>query len=317
MNNLAILLMGPTATGKTQLALKLADHYPIEIISVDSALVYRDMNIGTAKPSVLELSQVTHHLINILSPLESYSVANFVRDSTNLIKAVNQRGKLPVLVGGTMMYYNGLLNGISHLPESDAKIRDELSQRGLKDGFNVLHDELSRVDNVAALKIAPSDKQRLIRALEVFYLTGKPISYLQQHNKVIPDNEINFLNLAILPTNREILHSRINARFNKMLVDGFIDEVQYLQLKYSDLTIDDTSMRCVGYYQVWQYLAGQLSYQQLLDSGMAATRQLAKRQITWLRNMEIINLDINQDLKLDSMFEQLLCQISRFKKNST
>lgn len=314
MNNLAVLLMGPTATGKTQLALNLADYYPIEIISVDSALVYRDMNIGTAKPSALELSQVTHHLINILSPLESYSVANFVRDSRNLIKAVNQRGKLPVLVGGTMMYYNGLLNGISQLPESDAKIRDELSQRGLKDGFNVLHDELSRVDNVAALKIAPGDKQRLIRALEVFYLTGKPISYLQQHNKVIPDNEINFLNLAILPTNREILHYRINARFNKMLLDGFIDEVQYLQLKYSDLTIDNTSMRCVGYYQVWQYLAGQLSYQQLLDSGMAATRQLAKRQITWLRNMEIVNLDVNQDLKLDSMFKQLLCQISRFKK---
>ncbi|MBP9741912.1 MAG: tRNA (adenosine(37)-N6)-dimethylallyltransferase MiaA [Burkholderiales bacterium] len=306
MSDLAILLMGPTATGKTQLALQLSTFYPIEIISVDSALIYKDMNIGTAKPTVQELEQVPHHLINIISPLESYSVANFITQSSALIKAISKRGKLPVLVGGTMMYYNALLNGISKLPEADDNIRQQLHARGLELGWEDLYDELKSIDNIAALKIMPNDQQRIIRALEVFYLTGRPISQLQQENKTIPTTDVNFLKLAILPSTREILHQRINQRFINMLNNGFIEEVKYLQQKYPQLTIAHSAMRCVGYYQVWKYLSGELSYAQLIDAGMAATRQLAKRQITWLKNMAVINLDDKQNLDLDSMFIQLL-----------
>lgn len=312
MSDLAILLMGPTATGKTQLALQLATCYPIEIISVDSALIYKDMNVGTAKPTLQELAQVPHHLIDIISPLESYSVANFISQSSALIKQINKRGKLPVLVGGTMMYYNALLNGISKLPEADAHMRQQLYERGLELGWEGLHNELKSVDNVAALKIMPNDQQRIIRALEVFYLTGRPISQLQQENKTTLMEDVNFLKLAILPTKREILHQRINQRFINMLNDGFVEEVRGLQQQYPQLTMEHSAMRCVGYHQVWQYLSGELSYAQLIDAGMAATRQLAKRQITWLKNMSATNLDDEQNLDLDSMFNQLLKSVKLF-----
>ena len=303
--------MGPTATGKTDLALKLASIYPVEIISVDSALIYKDMDIGSAKPSISELSRVPHHLINIMTPLETYSIANFIKDSVALIDEVISRGAIPVLVGGTMMYYNGLINGISSLPTANASIRDELLIKGEAIGFEKLHQELMEVDNIAAGKIMPNDRQRIIRALEVFYLTGVPISRLQQENKVHLASNIDFLPLAIVPENREILHTRINSRFDKMLANGFIEEVTNLQTKYPELTINHTSMRSVGYYQVWQYLNGDISYTELIETGKAATRQLAKRQITWLRGMSTINID-NGDLSLECLIKELSDKISSF-----
>ena len=224
--------MGPTATGKTDLALKLASVSPVEIISVDSALIYQDMNIGSAKPSQSELSLVPHHLINIMTPLQTYSVANFINDSVTLIDEIISRGAIPILVGGTMMYYNGLLNGISSLPEANVAIRDKLLIKGEVEGFDKLHQELSAIDKIAASKIMPNDRQRIIRALEVFYLTGVPISRLQIENKVHLASGIDFLPLAIVPESREILHSRINSRFDKMLTNGFIEEVKNLQIKY-------------------------------------------------------------------------------------
>ncbi len=303
--------MGPTATGKTDLALKLASVYSIEIISVDSALIYQDMDIGSAKPSLSELSLVPHHLINIMTPLQTYSVANFIKDSVTLIDEIISRGAIPILVGGTMMYYNGLLNGISSLPEASAAIRDELLIKGEAEGFDKLHQELMSIDKIAASKIMPNDRQRIIRALEVFYLTGVPISRLQIENKVHLASGIEFLPLAIVPENREILHSRINSRFDKMLTNGFISEVKNLQIKYPELTINHTSMRSVGYHQVWQYLSGEISYDELVDKGMAATRQLAKRQITWLRSMNTINLD-NGELSLEYLFKELCQRVTGF-----
>ncbi|MFN7095346.1 MAG: tRNA (adenosine(37)-N6)-dimethylallyltransferase MiaA, partial [Burkholderiales bacterium] len=287
--NQAVLLMGPTATGKTELALRLASNYPIEIISVDSALIYTDMNIGTAKPTANELASVPHYLINIISPLETYSVAQFILASTKLIHEISQRGKLAVLVGGSMMYYNGLIKGISPLPEADRTIRNTLEAKGQQLGWEALHRELAIIDPIAANKIKPQDKQRIMRALEVYLLTGKPITQLQQEPTLSVAENIKFLPLAILPHQREILHQRIEARFEKMLQNGFIAEVEELQQQYPELTAEHTSMRCVGYSQVWQYLANQLNKAELIDKGKAATRQLAKRQITWLRCMSVIN----------------------------
>ncbi len=303
--------MGPTATGKTDLALKLASVSPVEIISVDSALIYQDMNIGSAKPSQSELSLVPHHLINIMTPLQTYSVANFINDSVTLIDEIISRGAIPMLVGGTMMYYNGLLNGISSLPEANVAIRDKLLIKGEVEGFDKLHQELSAIDKIAASKIMPNDRQRVIRALEVFYLTGVPISRLQIENKVYLASGIDFLPLAIVPESREILHSRINSRFDKMLTNGFIEEVKNLQIKYPELNINHTSMRSVGYHQVWQYLSGEISYVELVDKGAAATRQLAKRQITWLRGMNTINLD-NGELNLEYLFKELSQRVNDF-----
>jgi tRNA dimethylallyltransferase len=211
------------------------------------------------------------------------------------------------------MYYNGLLNGISKLPHADATMRNDLLIKGENIGFDKLHQELMAVDGVSAAKIMPTDRQRIIRALEVFYLTGIPISRLQAENKVFLAAGIDFLPLAILPDKREILHTRINARFDQMLSGGLIDEVKQLQIKYPELTINHTSMRSVGYYQAWEYLSGNMSYPELVETGKAATRQLAKRQITWMRGMNIINLD-NGELSLDYLFENLLNQVNLFLK---
>ncbi len=308
----AILLIGPTASGKTQLALKLAQYYAVEIISVDSALIYQGMDIGTAKPSLNELNMVKHHLIDIKSPLDTYSVADFINDAVRLIHDLNSKGKLPILVGGTMMYYNGLINGISNLPPADNIIRMDLEQRGIQEGWGALHQELQSIDKVAALKIMPKDKQRIMRALEVFYLTKIPISQLQKENKVHLAKDITFLPLAIMPIQREILHKRIMDRFEQMLNRGFIDEVKILQQQYPALTKNHTSMRAVGYNQVWEYLLNNLTYQQLCEQGVFATRQLAKRQITWLRSMDIVNLAINDDLSMDNLLKRALLLIKEF-----
>ena len=285
----AISLMGPTASGKTALALEIARHYPCEIISVDSALVYRGMDIGTAKPSPAELAQVPHHLIDILDPSESYSAADFRRDALRLIDAITARGRVPLLVGGTMLYFRVLREGIAELPPANAAVRDEIAQEAARLGWPALHAELARVDAVAAAKIHPQHSQRIQRALEVFRLTGIPMSRLQAENNGSqregdkPSGLIRWVQLAVTPRDRHVLHERIANRFNAMLVAGFIDEVAALRRR-GDLNADLPSMRAVGYRQVWDYLEQKTTYAEMVEKGVAATRQLAKRQLTWLRS---------------------------------
>lgn len=311
MANKAIFLAGPTAVGKTELALRLAQRFPLEIISVDSALIYRGLNIGSAKPTLAEMAQVPHHLIDILSPLENYSVAEFLQDCNQAISEINQRGKLPLLVGGTMMYYNALVNGISQLPAANPELRAQLSDELVRYGNAVLHQRLLELDPISAAKIEINDTQRLQRALEVCLLTGKPMSLVQQETKQAGLVNCQSLPLAIVPQDREIIHQRINSRFIKMLENGFIQEVQSLQHKYPQLTGDHNSMRSVGYRQVWQYLAGEFDLNELTLQGQAATRQLAKRQITWLRSMPLIKID-DEALDLDRIEQQLIKQVDRF-----
>ena len=304
----AILLMGPTASGKTALALQLINDYPIEIISVDSALIYRDMNTGTAKPTASELSSIPHHLIDIITPVETYSVAQFLHDANQIVRNIIARGKLPVLVGGTMMYYNALLNGISTLPESNLEIRTQLEQRIESNGLDTLYNELLATDSISAQKININDKQRIIRALEVYYISGIPLSELQQKSNINLVSDINFLPLAILPSERNILHERINQRFDNMLTSGFIEEVINLRNKYPTLTTNHTAMRCVGYSEVWQYLNGIINSNELSEKAKASTRQLAKRQITWLRSINHINL-AQHAFTHNDMYNELIKQI--------
>ncbi len=309
MNKQAILLMGPTATGKTDLAIELAQLYPIEIISVDSALIYRDMNIGTAKPTLQQLNKVAHHLIDIISPLESYSVAEFIQDSMCLIHDIHKRGHLPILVGGTMMYFNGLLNGMSVLPKSDTKIRTLLEKEVKEHGLAHLYQQLALIDPVTAHKINPNDKQRIMRSLEVYRISGEVISVLQANSHVHLASEIDFIPVSIMCDDRDILHKRINQRFIKMLDDGFVDEVSKLRNKYPTLTYEYTAMRSVGYYQVWQYLEGLISFDELILQGSAATRQLAKRQITWLRKMNSYNINNQDNLEYNILKDNIIAYL--------
>ncbi len=275
-----VTIMGPTASGKTSLALALSQKTPCEIISVDSALVYRGMDIGTAKPTAEEQAIAPHWLIDIIDPNESYSVAEFHSDVGTLINDIHQRGKLPVLVGGTMMYFNALINGISPLPSSNDEVRARIAQEAEAYGWNALHDELTRVDPVSAARIHPNDPQRLTRALEVYRSTGRNLTDWQAtKGEPCPFNVTQF---AIAPEDRAVLHGRIEQRFDMMLEDGFIDEVRSLFAR-GDLHEDLPSIRSVGYRQAWQYLQGQLDYAEMRERGIIATRQLAKRQLTWLR----------------------------------
>ncbi|MFZ8199478.1 tRNA (adenosine(37)-N6)-dimethylallyltransferase MiaA [Alteromonas portus] len=275
--------MGPTASGKTGLALDIAAKIDSEVISVDSALVYKGMDIGTAKPSQDEQAGVVHHLIDIIDPAESYSVSQFVNDTNALIGDILSRGKVPILAGGTMMYFNALINGISPLPKSDEKIRDEITQQAQRLGWSKLHDELRRVDPVSGERIHPNDPQRITRALEVYRSTGKTLTHWQQQEgEKCPYNIAQF---AIAPADRAMLHERIATRFDIMLEQGFEKEVLKLYER-SDLNEDLPSIRSVGYRQMWQYLDGQLSYAEMRERGIIATRQLAKRQLTWLRGWE-------------------------------
>lgn len=305
-NKRAILLMGPTAAGKTAIALSLANHLPIEIISVDSALIYRGLDIGSAKPSLSELSQVPHHLIDILSPLENYSVADFLKGCNQCISDICGRGKLPVLTGGTMMYFNALINGISELPEANPEIRQQLEIDFDKNGNLFMHQRLMALDPVSAAKINPNDRQRIERALEVYYICGKPMSIMQKEKWIPGLLDCEYLSLGIMPTNRELLHQRINQRFDLMLKTGLIDEVTNLRLRYPELTDKHNSMRTVGYSQVWSYLEGIIDYEGLRMEGMAATRQLAKRQLTWLRSLPLQVIDdpqLNQDILLQKALD--------------
>ena len=275
-----ICLMGPTASGKTALAIELAQALDTEIISVDSALVYRGMDIGTAKPTPEEQSAAQHHLIDIIDPAEAYSAADFRKDALNLIDDFHKRGKIPLLVGGTMLYFKSLVDGISPLPSADSAIRAVLEAEAKEKGWSALHDELKRVDPVSAQRIHPNDPQRINRALEVFRITGQSMTELTaQKAAPLP---YSFLQFSIAPKEKSELHERIEQRFHCMLEQGFEAEVQQL-LQRGDLHADLPSIRCVGYRQMWDYLQGELDYEEMVYRGVVATRQLAKRQMTWLR----------------------------------
>jgi tRNA dimethylallyltransferase len=278
-----IAIMGPTASGKTGLALDIAAKVESEVISVDSALVYKGMDIGTAKPTQEEQAGVVHHLIDIIDPAQWFWLSQFLNDTNALIGDILARGKVPILAGGTMMYFNALINGISPLPKSDEKIRDEITQQAQRLGWSKLHDELRGVDPISGERIHPNDPQRITRALEVYRSTGKTLTHWQQQEgEKCPYNIAQF---AIAPADRAVLHERIATRFDLMLEQGFENEVVKLYER-SDLHEDLPSIRSVGYRQMWQYLDGQLSYAEMRERGIIATRQLAKRQLTWLRGWE-------------------------------
>ncbi|WP_426192588.1 tRNA (adenosine(37)-N6)-dimethylallyltransferase MiaA [Massilia sp. DWR3-1-1] len=284
---LAVAIMGPTASGKTAAALAIAAALPAEIISVDSALVYRGMDIGTAKPSAQELASVPHHLIDILDPLDAYSVAQFRLDTLRLVADISARGKLALLVGGTMMYFKGLSEGLDDLPTADVAVRAQLEADAARLGWPALHARLAEVDPVTAARLAPNDAQRINRALEIYLLSGKPMSALLSGRGKL-DLPFALLPLALEPSDRAVLHGRIAARFEQMLGQrddaGLVAEVATLRAR-GDLQPNLPSMRCVGYRQAWEYLDGAIDRPALRETGIIATRQLAKRQLTWLRAM--------------------------------
>jgi len=277
----AIFLMGPTASGKTALSVELAKQFNAEIISVDSALVFKDMNIGTAKPSLEEQQGIPHHLIDILDPAESYSTGEFRSQALALMADITARGKVPLLVGGTMLYFNALYHGLAKLPKADVELRKQLDAEAQLMGKQAMHDQLKSVDEVAAARIHPNDPQRVQRALEVYRLTGKSMT---QHHAEAKADPIPYqqIKLVIAPKDRAVLHEKIALRFQQMLDKGLIEEVRALYQR-GDLNTDMPAIRAVGYRQVWAYLDGDINLQELQEQGVAATRQLAKRQFTWLR----------------------------------
>jgi len=277
----AIFLMGPTASGKTALAVSLVERFPLEIISVDSALVYRGMDIGTAKPDAATLARAPHQLLDIRDPTEAYSAAAFCDDARRLMADIVARGRVPLLVGGTMLYFRALLKGLDDLPRADAALRHKLGAEAAARGWPALHAELAQVDPVTAARLAPNDSQRIGRALEIFWLTGVPMAALL--DKAQPVLPYCVLQLALIPSDRAVLHQRIAARFDAMLAEGLIDEVKSLRQTYA-LSPDLPAMRAVGYRQAWAYLDGDIDLNVLREQGIAATRQLAKRQLTWLRS---------------------------------
>jgi tRNA dimethylallyltransferase len=279
----AIFLMGPTASGKTAVAVELAQHLPVELISVDSALVYRDMDIGTAKPDAATLAVAPHHLIDIIDPTAVYSAAAFRSDALRLMQDISARGKIPLLVGGTMLYFRALRFGLSDLPQADTEVRAEIEEQAARLGWPAMHDELAKADPETAARLKPNDSQRIQRALEIYRISGQPMSALLalQETYRLP---FRLIPLALIPSERRQLHDRIAERFAGMLKQGLPDELCDLQRKYV-LNSEMASMRCVGYRQAWQYLAGDIDKNDLLEQGIAATRQLAKRQLTWLRGM--------------------------------
>ncbi|STQ89562.1 tRNA (adenosine(37)-N6)-dimethylallyltransferase MiaA [Iodobacter fluviatilis] len=287
----AIFLMGPTASGKTASAIHLLESgLPVELISVDSALVFKDMDIGSAKPSAAELARAPHHLIDIISPEEAYSAAQFRRDALALMADITSRGKVPVLVGGTMLYYNTLQHGIHELPQADAALRVQIHEEAALIGWPAMHAKLAAIDPITAERLKPTDAQRIERALEVCQLTGRKMSDLlaEPASGALP---YRLLKIALLPQDRKWLHERIALRFEQMLELGLLDEVSRLRAKY-DLSLELPSMRCVGYRQAWEYQDGMVDYPTMREKGIAATRQLAKRQLTWMRGMDDL-LEIN------------------------
>ncbi len=310
MKPLAVAIMGPTASGKTAAALAIARAIPAEIISVDSALVYRDMDIGTAKPSAQELASVPHHLIDIIDPTESYSVAQFCKDTIRLVTEISARGKLPLLVGGTMMYFKGLTDGLDDLPTADVAVRAAIEAQAAQIGWPGMHDKLRALDPETAARLAPNDAQRINRALEIIELSGRPMSeLLAKRDKTELPFEL--LSFALEPSDRSVLHARIATRFDQMLgtsdATGLVAEVAGLRAR-GDLHPSLPSMRCVGYRQAWEYLDGSIDRAALRETGIIATRQLAKRQLTWLRSMPS---RIVIDCLADKSAETMLAAITR------
>jgi len=303
-----ITLMGPTASGKTALSLFLADNIPVEIISVDSALVYKGMDIGSSKPEASVLQKYPHHLIDICSPKDAYSAAQFRDDALKLIADILSRGKTPLLVGGTMLYFRALIRGLSDMPGADESIRKALLAYSDTYGAESLYERLRKVDPVASEKIHKNDPQRIQRALEVYEISGKPISqwWKEQASQELP---YNLIKLAVSTRERSLLHKRIEMRFDQMLHDGFVSEVEILRER-GDLDLDKPSMRAVGYRQVWQYLDGEYSYETMREKGIVATRQLAKRQLTWLRSEPDLKWFYSDEVSLEQ--EGLTFLKSRF-----
>ncbi|MDR6585123.1 MULTISPECIES: tRNA (adenosine(37)-N6)-dimethylallyltransferase MiaA [Herbaspirillum] len=291
---LAVAIMGPTASGKTAAALEIARRIPSEIISVDSALVYREMDIGTAKPTTAELAEVPHHLIDIIDPTEAYSAMQFRQDALRLTQDIAARGKLPLLVGGTMLYFKVLRDGLDELPQADPILRAQLDEEAAQVGMPAMHARLATLDPVTAARLKPNDSQRIQRALEITLLTGQPMSSLLSQKPAEP-LPFTLLPLALEPSERAVLHERIALRFDLMLQGGALErEVAALRAR-GDLHLGLPSMRCVGYRQMWEYLDGSIDAATLREKGIAATRQLAKRQLTWLRSMpERISIDCNR-----------------------
>jgi tRNA dimethylallyltransferase len=280
---LVICLAGPTAAGKSASTLALAERWPLEIVNVDSATIYRGMHIGTAKPSPAEQAQVPQHLLDIRDPAQSYSAAEFRADALRLIDEIRARGRIPLLAGGTMMYYKALRDGLDDLPQADPALRAELEARAARDGWPALHAELARLDPVTAARLAPNDSQRIQRALEICQLSGQPMSALLGRQRAAAgDDDNRYLTISLEPSERAALHARIEQRFDAMLANGLLEEVRGLHAR-ADLHPGLPSVRCVGYRQMWAHLDGEISLEEAREQGIAATRQLAKRQITWLR----------------------------------
>lgn len=301
----AIFIMGPTASGKTNAAVYLKQHLPIELISVDSALVFQDMNIGTAKPEPAVLKQAPHFLVDIIPPTQAYSAANFREDALKLMHEITARGNIPVLVGGTMLYFKSLESGLSGLPEADAATRAQIDAEAAIAGWPGMHAKLAKIDPETAARLKPNDMQRIQRALEVYAIAGETMTQLhaKQQAQTLP---YRVLKIALEPSDRSVLHARIATRFQQMLSDGLVDEVRSLLEKHPTLTMESTSMRCVGYRQVLEYMQGQYPLDELCDRGIFATRQLAKRQLTWLRSMEdTVTLDC-LDVQLNAEIEKLV-----------
>lgn len=307
----AVFLMGPTASGKTGAAVALAAQLPVEIISVDSALVYRDMDIGTAKPDADILQHAPHHLINLMPPTQAYSAANFRQDALRLMADITARGHIPLLVGGTMLYFKALEHGMGNLPEADPIVREALDAEAAAVGWPAMHAKLASMDAATAARLAPNDSQRIQRALEVFAISGRRLSDLiaEQSGQALP---YRVLKLALMPSERKALHERIALRFEQMLAAGLVDEVRALLKKYPELTTESTAMRCVGYRQTLHYLAGDMDIDALRERGIFATRQLAKRQLTWLRGMSQVQ---PLDCLLSDLNDQVINQVNQFIKN--
>jgi len=280
----AIVLMGPTASGKSAIALELAQSAPVELISVDSAQVFRGMSIGTAKPGTAERAAVPHHLIDIVEPTEAYSAAQFRTEAISLMQEIAGRGRIPLLVGGTMLYFKALREGLSALPQADAAVRTAIDAEARARGWPALHADLARIDPVTAARLEPADAQRIQRALEVHHITGRAMSELlgRREPEPLPHR---LVQIALVPSHRPVLHRRIEARFIAMLKNGLVEELRSLQKRHP-LHSGLPSMRCVGYRQAWEFIEGKLTEAELRDRGIYATRQLAKRQLTWLRAME-------------------------------
>ena len=309
----AILLLGPTASGKTAVAMRLARELPCEIISVDSAQIYKGMDIGTAKPGAALLTEAPHHLIDIVEPHERYSAARFRDDALALMREITERDRIPLLVGGTMLYFQALIEGLNELPEADPMIRLMIDTMAGEQGWPAVHARLARVDPETAARLEPNDAQRIQRALEIYYITNKPMSELLKKPKYVyfPYSAIK---IALVPSEREELHDRIARRFEDMLELGLITELRKLREQYA-LELTMPSMRCVGYRQVWEYLDGECGLAALREKGVAATRQLAKRQLTWLRSMkDVTEFDCLAEDVADQVFACLQLRLTELSK---